>query len=91
VQIPPDLLQISPWMALSVGKKYDKPIRLGVSSVFSQLQGCWWFGTWLLLFHWEELSQLTSIFFRGAGQPPTITRRCFSRFSSDPDVMLAVG
>ena len=33
----------------------------------------WWFGTWLLFFHiyWEESSQLTFIFFRGVGIPPT--------------------
>ena len=33
----------------------------------------WWFGTWLLFFHILGMSssQLTFIFFRGVGQPPT--------------------
>ena len=33
----------------------------------------WWFGTWLLFFHILGMSssQLTCIFFRGVGQPPT--------------------
>ena len=37
-------------MALSVGEKYDKPIRLGVSNIFNSktAKTGWWFGTWPL-------------------------------------------
>ena len=39
----------------------------------SDLSAGWWFGTWLLFFHILEMSssQLTFIFFRGVGIPPT--------------------
>ena len=39
----------------------------------------WWFGTFFSIY-WEGSSQLTFIFFRGVGQPPTsyVFPRCFS-------------
>ena len=44
--------------------------------VFFSTSTGWWFGTWILFFHIlgissSQLSQLTFIFFRGVGQPPT--------------------
>jgi hypothetical protein len=41
----------------------------------------WWFGTFLLWLsiYWEEQSQLTSIFFRGVGMPPTRSGCGFER------------
>ena len=37
------------------------------------IQSSWWFGTWLLCFHIMGISssQLTFVFFRGVGIPPT--------------------
>jgi len=61
------------WMPLS-----EKNIRTPQNHVgiFSFNAG-WWFGTWLLFFQiWGmSSSQLTFIFFRGVGQPPTRNSR----------------
>ena len=52
------------------GKKGHKPTTMGIWWLYTG----WWFGTWFL---WLSIqlgissSQLTSIFFRGVGIPPT--------------------
>ena len=62
-----------PWDSIPVDSSETFPRRWTAQNGVLLYNAGWWFGTWLLFFHILGMSssQLTFIFFRGVGQPPT--------------------
>ena len=58
-------------------------IRFGLQANLEDVLSGWWFHTFSIIY-WERSSQLTFIFFRGVGQPPTSSApRCPQWFFFD--------